>query len=97
MDMVYYNQPVFLLFPILLIFWQFFVYWLKKKIQISPLADTILASIGVVGHAAAITVILLNGGTLSDALILVLLSGTVSLFLSPKPNKTANNQEEDNN
>ncbi|MBO5020998.1 MAG: hypothetical protein J6D52_10080 [Clostridia bacterium] len=97
MDMVYFERPVFVLFPILLLLWQLLTYWLNKKTQISPLTDIVLTSIGVIGHAAAITVILLGGGTLSDALLLVLLSGSLSMFLSPKPNKTANKTQEGNN
>jgi len=97
MDMIYFEQPIFVLFPILLLFWQICIFWLKKKNKISPLADILLASIGVVGHAVAISVIFLNAGSLSDALLLVLLSGALSLFLSPKPNKTANKSEGENN
>lgn len=93
--MIYCEQPVFVLCPILLLFWQIITYWLNKKRKISPLADTVLTGIGAVGHAAAITVILLSDGTLSDALLLVLLSGTLSLLLSPKPNKAADKTEED--
>ncbi len=83
--MIYCEQPVFVLCPILLLAWQIATYWLKKNRRISPLADTVLTGIGAVGHAAAVTAILLGDGTLSDVLLLVLLSGTLSLLLSPKP------------
>lgn len=96
MDMVYYEQPVLLLFPILLLLWQVFGFLLKKKVQLSPLADIALAGVGVVGHAVAISVVFLSGGTLSDTLLLVLLSGTLSLALSPKPN-TADDQTKGEN
>ena len=83
MDMIYFEHPLFVLFPILLLSLQVLSFLLKKKRQISPTLDTVLAGIGVVGHAVAITVILLNGGTLSDVLVLVLLTGALSLLLSP--------------
>ncbi len=95
MDMVYYEQPAFVLFPILLLSWQVFCYWLRKELPLSALVDVALTGIGVVGHAVAISVILLNDGTLSDVLLLALLSGALSLFLSPKPNQTDNMTEEE--
>lgn len=93
--MVYYERPVFVLFPILLLFWQVVAYCLKKKRRVSSLTDTLLTGIGAVGHAAAITLILLSDGTLSDVLLLVLASGALSLLLSPTPNKAADKTEED--
>lgn len=97
MDMLYYEQPVFVLLPMILLFWQIFVYFLNKKTHILPFVELLLSGIGAVGHAVAILVILMNGGTLSDALLLVLLSGTVSLFLSPKANTTNKTDKEENN
>lgn len=94
MDMLYYKQPIFLLFPIVLLSWQIIVYFLKKKKNFSSTIDLVLSGIGVVGHAAAITIIFINDGTLSDALLLVLLSSMLSLFLSPKPNITEEKGEE---
>ena len=93
--MIYCEQPIFVLFPILLLLWQIFTYWLKRKKQISSPLDITLTGIGVVGHTTAISVILLNNGTLSDVLLLVLLSGAFSLLLSPQPNKTSSKTEED--
>lgn len=93
--MIYCEQPIFALFPILLLLWQIFTYWLKRKKQISSPLDITLTGIGVVGHTTAISVILLNNGTLSDVLLLVLLSGAFSLLLSPKPNKISSKTEED--
>jgi hypothetical protein len=87
MDLIYISKPLFILFPLFLVAWQVFLYFLKKKTTLSSLAEIILSGVGVVGHAVAITVILLGGGTLSDALVLVLLSGAVSLALSPKQAK----------
>lgn len=87
MDLIYISKPLFVLFPLLLVAWQVFLFLLKKKTTLSSLAEVILTGIGALGHAAAITVILLYGGTLSDVLVLVLLSGAVSLLLSPTPNK----------
>lgn len=95
--MLYYEQPVFVLLPMILLFWQIFVYFLKKKIHTLPFVELLFSGIGVVGHAVAISVILMNDGSLSDALLLVLLSGTVSLFLSPKANSTNKTVEEENN
>lgn len=81
--MIYFEQPLFVLFPVLLLALQLFTFLLNKKRKISALLNTILAGFGVLGHAAAITVILLFGGTLSDVLVLVLLTGALSLVLSP--------------
>ena len=86
MDMIYFEQPLFVLFPLLLLALQIFTFLLNKKRKPSALLNTILADIGVLGHAVAITLILLFGGTLSDVLVLVLLSGGLSLALSPNPN-----------
>ena len=97
MDMLYYKQPIFLLFPIALLSWQIVVCCLKKKKSFSSAIDLILSGAGVTAHAAAITVILMNSGTLSDALLLVLLSGALSLFLSPKPNVKEDKGEGENN
>lgn len=85
MDLIYISKPLFVLFPLLLVAWQIFLVFLKKKATLSSLVEIILTIIGVLAHAVAITVILLFGGTLSDALVLVLLSGAVSLALSPTP------------
>lgn len=87
MDLIYISKPLFVLFPLLLTAWQVFLFFIKKNRSLSALLEIMLASIGVVGHAVAITVILLYGGTLSDALVLVLLSGAVALALSPKQEK----------
>ena len=97
MDMLYYEQPVFILFPVVLLVWQLAVYFLKKKLRISLIADILLTALTVVAHAIIITVIFINEGTLSDALALVLLSGVFSLLLSPKHNATENKVEEDEN
>ena len=97
MDMVYFEKPIFILLPVFLLLWQILVYFIKKKKQVSGFVDLILNGIGVLGHAIAITVILMNGGKLSDVLILVLLSGAFSLLLSPKPNVTENKKKEDKN
>lgn len=85
--MIYLEQPIFLLFPIVLLLWQVFLCFFKKRRKLSTILNTLLDGIGVLGHAVAITLIFLNNGTLSDALLLVLLSSAVSLFLSPTPNK----------
>ena len=87
MDLIYIAKPLFVLFPLLLVAWQVFLFLLRKKNTLSSLTEVILTGIGALGHAAAITVILLYSGTLSDVLVLVLLSGAVSLLLSPTPNK----------
>ena len=92
MDMLFYKQPIYLLFPIILLLWQLFTYFLNKKINLSGFAKTAITAIGVIGHVVAITVILLNG-TLSDALLLVLLSTALSLFLSPNPKTLADREE----
>jgi len=93
--MIYCEQPLFVLCPILLLLWQGFTYWLKKQKRVSSLVDTVLTGVGAVGHAVAITLILLGDGTLSDVLLLVLLSGTVALWLSPTPNKATDKAQEE--
>lgn len=95
MDMVYFEHPLFILFPIFLLLWQIFVFLLKKRINISSIVYTLLTSVSVICHAIAISVILIKDGTLADALLLVLLSGTLTLLLSPKQNETANIKEEE--
>ena len=95
MDMIYCEQPVFVLFPVLLTVFQIVLVWLDRKKRVSSTVHAVLTGICLVGHAAAIAVILLYGGTLSDVLLLVLLSGTVALCLSPTPNKTADTTEEE--
>ncbi len=92
MDMLFYKQPIYLLFPIMLLLWQLLAYFLNKKINLSGAAKILITAIGAIGHVVAITVILLNG-TLSDALLLVLLSTALSLFLSPNPKTSANSTE----
>lgn len=84
MDLVYLEKPILILFPVILLAWQFLVYLLSKKKKFSFFVNALLIGVSTVGHAIAITVILMSGGTLSDALILVLLSGTFSLILSEK-------------
>lgn len=92
MDMLFYKQPIYLLFPILLLLWQLLAYFLNKKINLLGVVKILITAIGAIGHVVAITVILLNG-TLSDALLLVLPSTALSLFLSPNPNNSANSTE----
>ena len=95
--MLYFEKPIFILLPVLLLVWQLAVYLLKKKLKMSLIADFLLTAFTVVAHAASITVIFINEGALSDALALVLLSGVFSLLFSPKHNATENKVEEDEN
>lgn len=97
MDMVYFEKPVFVLIPILLLAWQILVYFINKKSDISSFVDLILNGIGVVAHAVAIFVIFMAGGDLYDVLALVLLSGALALILSPKENLVAKTDKEENN
>lgn len=82
--MLYIEKPIFILLPIILSAWQILVYFINKKIKLSDLVNLILNGIAVVGHAVAIFVIFMSGGDLYDALVIVLLSGALSLLLSPK-------------
>lgn len=82
--MLYIEKPIFILLPIILSAWQILVYFISKKIKLSDLVNLILNGIAVVGHAVAIFVIFMSGGDLYDALAIVLLSGALSLLLSPK-------------
>lgn len=82
--MLYIEKPIFILLPIILSAWQILVYFINKKIKLSDLVNLILNGIAVVGHAVAIFVIFMSGGDLYDALAIVLLSGALSLLLSPK-------------
>lgn len=85
--MIYVDQPVFALFPLVLLLWQIGLYVLRKHGRCSALVDMLLTGVGAVGHAVAITAILLAGGALADVLLLVLGSGALALALSPKPTK----------
>ena len=87
MDMIYFEQPLFVLFPVVLLTLQFITFILNRKKQLSPTFQTVFAGVIAVLYAVFITIILLNGGTLSDVLVLVLLGGSFSLALSPNPNK----------
>lgn len=82
--MLYIEKPIFILLPIILSAWQILVYFINKKINLSDLVNLILNGIAVVGHAVAIFLIFMSGGDLYDALAIVLLSGALSLLLSPK-------------
>lgn len=82
--MLYIEKPIFILLPIILSAWQILVYFINKKIKLSDLVNLILNGFAVVGHAVAIFVIFMSGGDLYDALAIVLLSGALSLLLSPK-------------
>lgn len=82
--MLYIEKPIFILLPIILSAWQILVYFINKKINLSDLVNLILNGIAVVGHAVGIFVIFMSGGDLYDALAIVLLSGALSLLLSPK-------------
>lgn len=82
--MLYIEKPIFILLPIILSAWQILVYFISKKIKLSDLVNLILNGIAVVGHAVAIFVIFMSGGDLYDVLAIVLLSGALSLLLSPK-------------
>ena len=82
--MLYIEKPIFILLPIILSAWQILVYFINKKINLSDLVNLILNGIAVVGHSVAIFVIFMSGGDLYDALAIVLLSGALSLLLSPK-------------
>ncbi len=97
MDMVYFEKPVFVLFPILLLAWQILVYFINKKLKISNFINLIFNGIGVVAHAVAIFVLFMNGGDLYDVLVLVLLSSALSLFLSPKASAVINKTDKEEN
>jgi len=96
MDTIFIEKPFFLIFPIALLLLQIAIFVLNKKNKGTAFISTLLVSVCLVGHAVAVTVILLFGGTLSDALLLVLFSGALSLLLSPKPNKNDREQEGNN-
>ena len=91
--MIYVERPLFAVLPLVLVLWQVAVYAFGKRKPLTGMLAFIGVGVAVVGHAAAITVILLMGGTLSDALLLVLLSGVVSLVLSEKPTDGAGRDE----
>ncbi len=85
--MIYVEQPLFAAIPLILLAWQVLLYLLRRRVRLSATVDILLTGVGLLGHAVAITVILLGGGTLSDALLTVLFSGALALALSPKPTK----------
>lgn len=88
MNMIYFEHPLFVLFPIILLSLQFLTFLLNRKRKLSYWGHTLLAGFVVALHAISITVFLLNDGTVADVLVLVLLSGVLALFLSPTPNKS---------
>lgn len=85
--MIYVEQPLFAAIPLVLLAWQVLLYLLRRRVRLSATVDILLTGIGLLGHAVAITVLLLGGGTLSDALLTVLCSSALALALSPKPTK----------
>ena len=91
--MIYLKQPFFLLLPILLSLFQIIIYFLSKKGTVSPFIKKLLTYACVAAHAVAISLTLLLGGTLYDALILVLISALLSLLLSPEPDKSDKGEE----
>lgn len=93
MDTIYLKQPIFLLLPILLSLFQIIIYFLSRNDVVSPFVNKMLTYVCVAAHAAAISLILLLGGTLYDALILVLISALLSLLLSPEPDKSDKGEE----
>ena len=91
--MIYVERPLFAVLPLVLALWQVAVYAFGKRKPLTGIFAFVGVGVAVVGHAAAITVILLMGGTLSDALLLVLFSGVVSLVLSEIPTDGAGRDE----
>jgi len=85
MDMIYLEKPVLLLLPVLLLFWQILSHFLIPKLSAIRFAESVCTGIGILAHAVSITILLFAGSSLQDVLILVLLSGTVTLALCPKP------------
>lgn len=79
MDSIFLTKPVLLLIPIIILA----LHVLSWKLK-SPLW---LTAVNAVVHAAGISVILLFGGEMADALVLVLISGFAALLLSPLPAK----------
>ena len=92
--MIYIERPAFAVFPLVLLVWQVLLYVLRKHALFSTVVGICLTGIGAVGHAVAITVILLSGGSLSDVLLLVLGSGALALALSPPPQAEGETKEE---
>ena len=96
MDMIYTQYPLFLLFPILLVLWQIVTMCIKKKLPGKAVLEWIFTGISAIGHAAAIVLILLNGGKMEDVLVLVLLTGFVTLLLCEKPEAKSKETEDGN-
>ncbi len=76
MDSVFIKMPVLLIFPAVILC----LHVLSKLLR-APLLVTIIN--GAV-HAAALSAILLFGGSFEDALVLVLFSALLSFVATPK-------------
>lgn len=77
MDSVYFGKPLLLLVPLVLLL-------LLVLLRILKMPGW-LTAVTAAAHAAGITVLLLSGGDMTDVLVLVLVSGLVTLLLSPVP------------
>ena len=79
MDSIYFTKPILLLIPLIILILHVLAWKLK-----SPLW---LTAVNAAVHAVGISLILLQGGDMTDALVLVLVSGFAALLLSPLPKK----------
>ena len=77
LDAIYFEKPVFLLIPLVLLLLQVLSGILRAPVY--------LTAISAIGHAVGIALIMINGGTLSDVLVLVLITGLTALAFCPKP------------
>ncbi|MBQ8509794.1 MAG: hypothetical protein IJ493_07805 [Clostridia bacterium] len=82
MDFIYFEQPILLIIPAILLALQVLSRFLRAPMW--------LTAVSCLGHTAGIVILLLWGGTLEDVLVLVLLTATVGMLACPIPGKEDN-------
>ncbi len=84
MDAIYFEKPILLVIPIVLLIWQAVSHFIFKKSGTKTLTH-ILSGVNAALHAIGLSIIMISGGTLEDALVLVLASGLLTIALCPVP------------
>ncbi len=85
MDAIYFEKPILLIIPIVLLAWQIASHFASVKLQSSKNAVLLIGGFNAALHAVGITILMLMGGTMNDVLVMVLLTGFTAILLCPKP------------
>ncbi len=85
MDIIFIREPIIGILTLLIALLDIAAACLAKKHLKLP--SKIVTAIDLVLHAACLTLIMLYGGGYEGCLILVLLSGVITLALSPRPSQ----------